>query len=244
MNNIIALIPARGGSKKVPKKNIYLLKGYPLIAYSIIACRLSQLIDRIIVSTDSDEIADIAKYFGAEVPFLRPAEISTDTSTDLDFFKHSMEWFQIKDSYIPRYFVHIRPTTPLRDSLEIDSAIRLLDSHPEATSLRSVFAIEETLFKCFEIRDDNFLKPVGKDKRKEFYNLPRQMFPQLYRPNGVVDIIKTETVFFSDSLHGNKMLAFKTINVGEIETIEDFDYIEWRLEKYENSVYNYLKKYY
>ncbi|HON56846.1 MAG TPA: acylneuraminate cytidylyltransferase family protein, partial [bacterium] len=109
---IYAIIPARGGSKGVPDKNIRLLKGYPVIAYSIVACKLSKKIDRIIVSTDSEKIAQISKKYGAEVPFLRPAEFATDISPDLGFMKHAVDWFEINEKNIPDFFIHIRPTTP------------------------------------------------------------------------------------------------------------------------------------
>ena len=117
MSNIIAIIPARSGSKSVKDKNIALLSGYPLIAYSIVAAKKSELIDRIIISTDSEEYQKIALQYGAEVPFLRPTEYSTDTSTDRDFLIHAMNWLEENERQAPEYWVHLRPTTPLRDPL-------------------------------------------------------------------------------------------------------------------------------
>ena len=125
MSNVIALIPARSGSKGVTHKNIRDLGGYPLIQWSIEACKKSNSINRTIISTDSEEYAKIAKDMGAEVPFLRPAEISTDSSTDYDFVKHALDWFA-EHGGEPEYIVHIRPTTPFREPELLSDSIHLL----------------------------------------------------------------------------------------------------------------------
>src|SRR3989344_426118 len=142
-SKIIALIPARGGSKGIPKKNIIALAGFPLIAYSIAAAKLSKYISRVIVSTDSQEIADIATKYGAEVPFTRPAEFSGDTATDFSIVKHAVEWLQDHENFEPEHVVFLRPTTPLRDPALIDSAVENLISSPDATCLRSGFETRE-----------------------------------------------------------------------------------------------------
>ena len=120
--DIVAIIPARSGSKSLQDKNIALLSGHPLIAYSITAAKCSALIKRVIVSTDSERYASIAVQYGAEVPFLRPAEFSTDNSTDRDFLVHAMSWLEQNKQIRPEYWVHLRPTTPLRDPKIIDNA--------------------------------------------------------------------------------------------------------------------------
>ena len=127
MSKVIALIPARAGSKGVPNKNTRLLGGYPLIAWSIMAAKKARSIDRVIVSTDSYEYAQLAIQLGAEAPFLRPAEISGDRSTDFDFIAHALDWFADNGGE-PEYIVHIRPTTPFRDPAQIDAAVRLFQS--------------------------------------------------------------------------------------------------------------------
>ncbi len=241
---VIAIIPARGGSKGVPKKNIRELGGYPLIAYSIIACRLSKKINRIIVSTDSTEIAEISKSFGAEVPFLRPAEISGDGSKDIEFMEHAINWFKKTEGKIPEYFVQIRPTTPLREPELIDAAIVRMMGNSQATSLRSVHEIRESPYKLFGIEDDFLVGLYPDDPRPEYYNLPRQNFPPVYQPNGYVDIIKSETVLQLKSLHGPKILSFMTPNVGEIDSPDDFVYIEYMLNKNKYKIYEFLKSNY
>ncbi len=111
LRKVYAIIPARGGSKGVPKKNIRLLAGHPLIAYSIVAARRCRRIDSVIVSTDSQEIADVSRAYGAEVPFLRPKELAQDRSADIDFIRHALDWFEEHDHVEPEMLVHLRPTT-------------------------------------------------------------------------------------------------------------------------------------
>ena len=241
---IIAIIPARGGSKGVPGKNIKKLEGYPLIAYSIVACRLAKNIDRVIVSTDSTEIAEIAESFGAEVPFMRPAELAQDNSSDLEFIEHAINWFENNDGMTPEYLVHIRPTTPLREPELIDSAILKIIENPDATSLRSVHEVRESPYKLLGINNDFLEGLFPDDPRPEYYNLPRQNFPPVYQPNGYVDIIKSETVLKSKTLHGPKILSFLTQDVGEIDTIDDFNYIEYMFQKKHYEIYDYLKNNY
>ena len=113
--NVVGIIPARGGSKGVPKKNIREIGGFPMIAYSIIAAKFVENMGRCIISTDSNEIAEVAKSFGGDVPFLRPSELATDSSTDIEYIRHAMEWFNDNEGYIPEYWVILRPTTPLRE---------------------------------------------------------------------------------------------------------------------------------
>lgn len=236
---IIGLIPARSGSKTLLHKNIHLLGGYPIIAFAIIASRLSSKIDRTIVTTDSPEYAEIARYYGAETPFLRPLEISTDTSTDLEYVQHLLGWLDKKD--YPEYVVQLRPSTPLRDPEIIDNAIELIKGHPNATSLRSVHLASRPPHKSFYVKD-GYLKGIfaDTDTRPEYYNLPRQYFPQVYDPNGHVDIIKSDVVG-KNTLYGSRMIAFITKFGGEFDDKEELLYLEWVLQKYGNPVYDYLK---
>ena len=126
MTNIVALIPARSGSKGVLNKNIRPIGGIPLIAYSIAAALKSTLIDRVVVSTDSEKYAELARSFGAETPFIRPVNISGDSATDIEFFKHAISWFKDNENCTPRYLVHLRPTTPFRDPKIIDKLLKSL----------------------------------------------------------------------------------------------------------------------
>ena len=144
MSSTVALIPARSGSKGVLDKNIRPLGGWPLIAYSIRAGLLAENIDRVIVSTDSEHYADLAKKYGAEVPFLRPKSISEDASTDYEFVKHALDWFQMSGKELPKFIVHLRPTTPLRKPSVVADAVEALRRENEATALRSVHEMSES----------------------------------------------------------------------------------------------------
>jgi len=238
---ILGLTPARSGSKGIPGKNIRLLAGYPLIAYSIIASRLSSKIERTIVSTDSKEFAEIALSYGAEVPFLRPEEISRDSSLDIEYVKHALAWFQTHEGHQPEYLVILPPPTPLRDPALVDQAVEKIIQNKEATSLRSACETRESPYKLFEIKDDFYAGMFPDDPRPEYYNLPRQAFPPVYHPNGYVDIVKSQTVMDTGSLHGPRILSFITPDVGELDRPEDFDFVEFVLSKQENPVYEYLK---
>jgi len=238
---IIALIPARGGSRGIPRKNIVNLGGFPLIAYSIAAAKLSKKTERVIVDTDNDEIAEISKKFGAEIPYLRPKEFATDTATDFDFMNHSIRWFQKNENKIPDYIAHLRPTTPLRNPEHIDKAIEKIINNTEATCLRSGHEIRESPYKLFGIKDGFFTGLFPQDKRPEYWNLPRQVFPPVYQPDGYVDIIIPRLVLETGKLHGEKILAYESPDTGELDKPDDLKFIEYNLQKDDWNIYKYLK---
>jgi CMP-N,N'-diacetyllegionaminic acid synthase len=240
---VMALVPARGGSKGVPMKNIRRLGGYPLIAFSILAGNLARHVDRVVVSTDSQEIAEIARWFGAEVPFLRPRELARDKSPDRDFVMHALEWFKDKEGFVADYLVHLRPTTPFREVNLIDTAIEEILARPEATSLRSGHEAPETPFKWFSRNQDGYFEGLlPDDARPEYYNLPRQAFPPVYIPNGYVDILKSEFVLASDSLHGSRMIGFITPEVKEVDTEADFAFLEYEIAQKGHVLFERLQK--
>lgn len=238
---IIGIIPARYGSKKVPKKNIKSLGGHPLIAYTILAAKKTKKIDRIIVSTDSRYIGDIAKKYGAEVPFLRPKNLSLDNSTDMEFMMHFLNWFKEKENEIPEFLIHLRPTTPLRDPSLIDNAINSIKKNKIATSLRSVHEMPESPRKAFEINNGFLTGLFPNDPRSEYYNLPRQAFPPAYHPNGYVDILKPKFMLDNNKLHGPKILAFQTPFITEIDQSQDFDYLQFIIQTQGHPLYEELK---
>lgn len=239
---VYVLIPAREGSKGIPRKNVIGISEFPLIAYSIAAAKLSKFADRIIVSTDSEKIAKIAVKYGAEVPFLRPKKYATDKSIDIDFVKHALDWFHTKEGNIPDYLVHLRPTTPLRKPEVIDKAIKFMMESPLATSLRSVHEIKESPYKLFGMKKSYLVGLFPDDPRPEYYNLPRQMFPPVYQPNGYVDILKSKYVLKTNKLHGDKILGFVTEDTGELDRKEDIDKIEYFLKSGNYEIYKYLRK--
>ena len=238
MSNIIAIIPARSGSKSVASKNIKQLSGHPLIAYSIAAAKLSKKISRIIVSTDSEEYCEIAQKYGAEVPFMRPDIFSTDTSTDRDFLLHAMQWFLDNETTLPEYWVHLRPTTPLRDAKIIDKAIDKIILDKEATSLRSAHKAPESPLKWFIKNKDYFMGII----QGEDFNLPKEYFEQVYIPDGYIDILKSSFVINNEIIHGNKMIGFESPVSSEVDSLEEFEYIEYKIEKFGSSLLDYLNK--
>ena len=120
---VLAIIPARGGSKTIPKKNIRPLDGHPLIAYSIAAGHKSRQVTRVILSTDDEEIAEVARAYGGEVPFLRPADLARDETPDLPVFQHALNWLAEKEGYLPEAVVQLRPTSPIRPPECVDRGI-------------------------------------------------------------------------------------------------------------------------
>lgn len=238
MSNIVAIIPARSGSKSLEKKNIKELYGHPLIAYSIAVAKLSKKIDRVIVSTNSREYADIAKQYGAEIPFIRPDEFSTDISTDKDFLVHVMSWFDENEGSSPEYWVHLRPTTPLRDVEVVDNAIDEIMQDNSATSLRSGHKAPESPLKWL-VKDNNYFKGLVSD---EDYNLPKEAFKQVYIPDGFVDIVKYSFVMNNKEIHGDKMIGFESPVCSEVDSLEEFEYIQYQLDKNGSRLLDYLNK--
>ena len=207
--NVVAIIPARGGSKGIPHKNMKLFAGYPLIAYSIAAAKESEYVSRILVSTDDPEIAAVARDWGAETPFLRPAEISGDTTLDLPVFQHAVRWLAENEGYRPDIVIQLRPTSPFRTPGLVDEAIRLLLDHPEADSVRGVVPSGENPFKMWRIDEKtgqmHGLIPV--EGLAEPYNSPRQALPKTYWQTGHIDAIRPERTFMAgESMSGKVIL--------------------------------------
>jgi CMP-N,N'-diacetyllegionaminic acid synthase len=206
---VLALIPARGGSKSVPRKNIVKLAGKPMIAWAIGHALASHHVTRTIVTTDDAEIADIARACGAEVPFLRPAEISGDFSTDVEFHRHALEWLRTHENYVPDMVVNLRPTPPSRRPETIDLAIEVFAAHPQADSLRSVHLASETPFKMWLMADDGYMTPVARlPDIPEPYNQPRQKLPLVYWQDGYVDITRPRVILEKNSTTGDAILPF------------------------------------
>ena len=218
VGKVYALIPARGGSKSVPKKNIRDFDGHPLIAYSIAAARITPGIDRVIVSTDSEEIADIARYYGAEVPFLRPSAYAGDASPDIDFVRHAIGYFLENEGSCAEYLVHLRPTTPLRLPRIISEGIDLIRSIKESTSLRSGHICASPPYKWFKAGAKHYWEPLMQGMTPDDANKPRQDFPDVYIPNGYVDVLKSDFIWENQLMHGTKMLGLLTEEIPDIDT--------------------------
>lgn len=231
MDEVIAIIPARAGSKGVVDKNIKLLSGKPLMAYSIAVAKSAKNIDRVFVSTDSERYAAIARQYGAEAPFLRPKAISGDHSTDYGFIKHFLDWCQKEEGREPAFLVHLRPTTPLRDVKRVEEAIEIARKDKTITALRSVQEMSESSYKTFEI-ENGLLKCLGsRSFDLEASNYARQKFPKTYQGNGYVDVLKSAYIVKNRKIHGNRVRAYLTPWVCEVDSQNDFQYLEYEVAR-------------
>ena len=208
--NILALVPARGGSKGIPRKCIKLLAGEPLLAYTIREAKKSKYITRLIVSTEDEEIARVAEQYVAEIPFLRPTELALDHVTDLPVFQHCLMWLKENQGYSPDIVVHLRPTAPLRTVHHIDTGIELLLASPKSDCVRSVCCAAQHPLKMWRLKD-GYLDPFISEEVsgiREAYNMPRQKLPPAYIQNGAVDVIRTEVILRKASMTGDVIKAF------------------------------------
>lgn len=215
-----AVIPARGGSKGIPKKNIATLAGFPLIFFTIQTAK--QLCgSETYVSTDDEEIATVAKSFGVKV-LDRPKELATDASTDGEWVRHAFDNIEGDNMII------LRTTTPFRCMCTLLDATALLEGHPDATGLRSAHAIAESPYKMVK-KDGDFWKPFMGGPL-EVLDLPRQTFDKCFHPNGYIDIVKRSAVEKAGdeirSFFGDKILAFETEETIEIDTPADLERAE------------------
>jgi len=208
MVEVLALIPARGGSKGLPRKNIKSLGGYPLIGYSIAAALNAKLVNRTVVTTDDPEIGDLAREYGAEVPFIRPAEFAQDDTRDLPVFQHALKWFSEQEDYHPDIVVQLRPTSPFRPPELIDEAIQILLNNTGATSVRGVVPSQQNPFKMWIIEPEGSMVPLLETEFEEPFNMPRQELPPTFWQTGHIDVIKTETII-KGSMSGQVVYAYQ-----------------------------------
>jgi CMP-N,N'-diacetyllegionaminic acid synthase len=228
---VLALIGARSGSS-LKDKNVRPLAGHPLLAYSVMAARKADGIDRVIVSTDSTEYADIAKYYGAEAPFMRDASISRDDSPDSEYVLFTLGCMYERHEAEPTLIALLRPTTPLREPAMISGAL-LAFSQSRCCSSRSVHEESESSFKSFE-RVDGKLRGISDHAWQydiDTFSGPRQLFPRTYKANGYVDVLKRDFVIRSQKLYGHPSSAFVTDPITEADTEEDFEYLEWQVAR-------------
>ena len=211
---VLGLILARGGSKSIPKKNIYPCAGKPLLYYTIRAAQESRLITRLAISTDDEEIARVAQSYGVEVPFMRPRELAQDQTFDLPVFQHALAWFKDNENYTPEAVVQLRPTTPLKTSEDIDKGVQMLFDNSEADSVRSICEPLHIPFKMYQWKEeDKFLQPLLTQvypevfkRYPEAFNMPRQLLPKVWRHSGYVDVIRPRIILDKNSMSGAKIL--------------------------------------
>jgi YrbI family 3-deoxy-D-manno-octulosonate 8-phosphate phosphatase len=231
---VLGVVPARGGSKSIPGKNARLLGDHPLIAYSIAAGLSTRGVNRLIVSTDDLELAAIAREYGAEVPFLRPAELSQDDSPDLPLFEHALSFLKKEEDYEPDFIVQLRPTSPLRPPNLVDLAIEKLLTDPVAECVRAMTLANQTPYKMWRLGDDGYGRPLLEVAGlKEPYNAPRQSLPEVFWQTGHVDVVRRQTIEISRSLTGTNVipLLVERQYCVDIDSEADWSYAEWLLSR-------------
>jgi len=204
---ILAVIPARGGSKRVPKKNIKLLAGKPLIAYTIEAAKNSPIIDKVIVSTDSSEIAEVAKQYGAEVPFMRPEELSGDTVSDHPVILHALDYLKNEGQNFD-YVLYLKPTAPFRTTEDIEEAIKTLyDQNVPLVRSVSIARGVHHPYWMYKIKD-GIMEPLIEGVRlKDYYR--GQMLPKdIVNLNGMVEAYAVDHAYNSDFINDADRIGY------------------------------------
>ncbi len=203
---MLALVPARGGSKGIPRKNLQLLAGKPLVVHAIETGLAARLVSRVVCSTDDEEIAEIARQAGAEVPFRRPPELAQDVSEDWPVFVHALEWLEREEGWRPDLIVNLRPTSPLRRPRHVDEAIELL-LRTGADSVKAVCLARQHPHKMWLRGDDGSMEPFLKTKLRleRGPDVPRAQLQEVYWQNGIVDVTRREVIFEQRTVIGARV---------------------------------------
>jgi YrbI family 3-deoxy-D-manno-octulosonate 8-phosphate phosphatase len=225
---VLAIVPARSGSKSIPHKNIRPFAGHPLLAYSVAAGTQAESVTRVIVSTDDEAFAQIARRYGAETPFLRPSDLAADDALDLPVFQHALHWLEEHEAYKPEVVVQLRPTSPLRPPWCVDRAVEILLASPAADSVRGVVPSKQNPFKMWRLTEEGLMQPLLSNGFTEPYNMPRQKLPPTYWQTGHIDAIRTTTILEKGSMSGEIILPLEldpkfTV---DIDTLRDWELAE------------------
>lgn len=217
---VVGIITARGGSKAIPRKNLRFLAGKPLIAWTILTAIQSAALDRVLVSTDDPEIAEVSRQWGAEVPFLRPAYLAQDLSSHIDVVIHTVDWLAQAEKLFPDYVMLLQPTVPLRSSSDIDAAVQMAYK-AGADSVISVYPCEKHPFLTKQVAPDgrllDFVFQIESD-------LPRQTLPPAYTLNGAIYLIKPQVLKERHSWYGENTYAYVMPAERSVDIDSDWDF--------------------
>jgi len=233
---ILGVITARGGSKGILGKNIKLLGGKPLIVYTIKAARKAGIFDRLILSTDSEEIASVARRFGCEVPFLRPKKLAQDDTLHLLVIQHALRWLKKNEKYQSDYTMMLQPTAPLRQDFHIKEAVELILKNPDADSVLSVAAIPNDFnpAKAMFLNKNGILRLVGDSPVYERISR-RQDLPKVFRSAGSFYLFRSQLALVkkNPNFYGEKTLPYFVEDkyIVDIDTLEDWIIAEKKLKK-------------
>jgi len=222
---VVTIIPARGGSKSLPNKNILSLDGKPLLCYSVDYSLKSKVVTTTVVSTDSEKIADVAKSCGASVPFKRPDEFAQDDTRDYPVMRHALDFFEAQGQFFD-FYILLRPTSPMRPIGLIEKAIEILEGHPNASSVRSMAKIKEHPYRAWKQHNDGSISGFI-DNEREPYNIPRQELPEVYFQTGDIEVIRRETII-NGSISGDCVypLIINHDDMIDIDSQSDFNKAE------------------
>lgn len=202
--SILGLIPARGGSKGIPHKNIVDVAGKPLIAYTIEAALASKVMDRLVVTTDDKAIAEAAKTYGADVPFMRPAELSSDTATSMDTIVHAIEWLKEEQGYDSEYVLLLQPTSPLREARDIQEAVKILEK-TKGDAVISVHAHAHPFWAKRLLEDGRLAELFTKEQQTSSDSGKKETY---YAPNGALYLVKTPVLLARRTFYTEKTFAY------------------------------------
>ena len=220
--SFLALIPARGGSKGLPRKNIKNLLGKPLIAWSIEAALNSKVVDRIIVSTDDEEISNVAKFWGAEVPFIRPSKLAQDNSTTFSVIEHALNSLEHRQRYVPDHIVLLEPTSPLRNATDIDRAFDQL-KHSNASSIVGICLTEvhHPVF-MYQMNDSGKLKPYLNNSKKI---VRKQDLEGTYFLEGSIYISETQVLLEEKTFYHGNTIGYEVPKWKSPEIDDEIDFL-------------------
>ena len=233
MTNVLAVIPARGGSKGIPYKNIVNLDGKPLIAHTIEVAKKSKYIDRVIVSTDDEKIADVCKKYDVEI-MMRPKDLAKDDTPDLPVFQHVIKTLKEKEGKTPDIIINLRPTCPLRTENDIDNAVKKM-IETNCDSVRTVSKAKQHPFWIGKINDELWIPYIENIDRNKYFQ--RQLLPDAYFINGGVDVMKTSNIIENNNLYSSLYgKDIRTVSMPfersvDIDTMFDLKFAEFILNQ-------------
>lgn len=226
MTRIVALIPARSGSKRIPGKNSRVLRGHPLLAYTVAAALASNVFDNVVVSTDAPATASIAKHYGASAPFLRPSELAADLSPDIDWVRHALD--ALGGSTAVDAFALLRPTSPLRGAETIREAVRALLDDEEADSLRAVERVKQHPGKMWVLSTSTErMTPLLDDGGAvpPWHSTPYQALPPVYVQNASLEVARTRSVYVHGSIAGQTVRPWLSAGLDGFDLNDEADWL-------------------
>lgn len=231
--NFWAIIPARSGSQSVKHKNVIKVNGRPLIAYTILVAKKILKVDKVLVSSDSKKYLNIAKKYGADLLHCRTKKNSSNTATDMDFFREIIEFYKDSSNKLPKFFLHLRPNCPIRKVNILNKAIKIfLKKQKNHSSMRSVSKMSETSYKTFEIKNSLLKGICGKSYNIEEMNKPKEFFKKTYMANGYIDILKVNNILKKNILHGQRAIPFLIKDpVVDIDSKNDLLFAKYLISK-------------